>query len=76
MSRSRRKTKIFGITTADSEQRDKQRSSRALRRKVRSKLQVGDFDATLPVVHEVVNPYMSKDGKQYWGDAKDEDLRK
>ena len=63
MSRSRRKTPICGITTAESEKQDKRIANRRLRRRVRSALR-GDPDAPLPLLREVSNPWlMDKDGK-------------
>jgi hypothetical protein len=63
MSRSRRKTPIRGITTAQSEKQDKRIANRRLRRRVRSALRV-DPDAPLPLLREVSNPWrMDKDGK-------------
>ena len=77
MGKSKRKSKIFPCAGGTSEKRDKQHSSRAVRRKVRAQLQQGDFDKPLPLPHEVVNPYrMDKDGKRYWPEATDKDMNK
>jgi len=63
MSRSRRKTPICGITTAQSEKQDKRIANRRLRCRVRSALR-GDPDALLPLLREVSDPWlMDKDGK-------------
>ena len=81
MSRSKRKTPIFGVTTAESERSDKQRWHKKLRRKVVSELRQIDETATdginLPTAKEVSNPWkMGKDGKLWWGEATGRDLRK
>ena len=73
MSRSRRKTKIMGIAGGprSSDKKDKQFCNRATRRKVRSQIQVGDYDTPLPLQKEVVNTYsMSKDGKHTFEEDK------
>jgi hypothetical protein len=63
MSRSRRKTPICGITTAESEKKDKRIANRKLRRRVRAALHA-DPDAPLPLLREVSDPWlMDKDGK-------------
>ena len=62
MSRSRRKTLIFG-RTATSEKQDKRKANRILRRKVRE----GHYDLT---PREVSNTQaFAKDGKHYWPDC-------
>lgn len=74
MSRSRRRTPIFGITTARSEKQDKKTWHRKLRVKSRIQLLAVDEGApdaaeNLILVHarEVSNPWsMAKDGKRYW----------
>ena len=70
MSRSQRKTPIFGMTTARSEKRDKQSWHRALRSREKHRL-VGlrdDGEALIPLdENQVMSPWgMAKDGKQYW----------
>ena len=63
MSRSRRKTPVRGITTAESEKQDKRIANRKLRRRVRSVLR-RDAEAPLPHLREVSDPWMmDKDGK-------------
>ena len=70
MSRSRKKTKIFGITTAVTEKLEKSKANRRLRRKVKS----GDMDATL---RDVSDPWsMQKDGKHYHSEATKKEMRK
>jgi hypothetical protein len=77
MGKSRRKTKIFGMTLAKSEKEDKRHCNRALRRKVKSQLSTGDYETPMPLPNEVVNIWsMDKDGKQYWPDAEEKDMRK
>ncbi len=68
MSRSKRKTPIFGTTTAVSEAWDKRFWHRALRRHERSQLQAGDLES---FQHRHPNDVatkwnMEKDGKGYW----------
>jgi hypothetical protein len=78
MSRSRRKTPIFGFTTATSDHEWKKKAARKLRRNVKQHL-----NATLNVLPfpgkrwDVVNPWSSeKDGKHYWGKAGAKEMRK
>lgn len=67
MSRSYRKTPIFGHTKAESEKEDKKLWHRAWRRS-------NDIESSH---REFSNPWdMSKDGKTYWKDAKKKDMRK
>jgi hypothetical protein len=78
MSRSRRRTPICGITTADSEKRDKQIANRRLRRAV-SRVLRSDAEAdVLPHRRELSNPWlMDKDGKQRFDPEKHaKELRK
>lgn len=66
MSRSRRKTPIRGMSSADSEKQDKRMANRKLRRRVRSALRV-EPEAPLPRLREVSNPWsMDKDGKRFF----------
>jgi len=80
MSRSRRKTKVFGITTADSEKQAKRRANRRFRRVC--KLYLGDImdddsDSAFPEMDEVADVWdHDKDGKRYRTDATDKDMRK
>tara|TARA_Y100000034_G_scaffold137014_1_gene218435 strand:- start:4788 stop:5030 length:243 start_codon:yes stop_codon:yes gene_type:complete len=80
MSRSRKKTKVFGITTADSEKQAKRRANRRFRRICKLYLQDimdDDEDSAFPELEEVSNVWsMDKDGKRYWSDATDKDMRK
>lgn len=68
MSRSRRKTPIFGMTNCRSEYQDKRIWHGRLRAQARTKLAtlvVDEFDgAVIPEVRDVSNPWsMGKDGK-------------
>jgi hypothetical protein len=75
MSRSRKKSKIRGITTADSEKKDKQDANRKFRRLTKQKAKKGDED--FPDVREISNVWsFDKDGKIYDKDLTDKDLRK
>lgn len=66
MSRSRRKTPIFGITCAESEKRDKVIANRAFRRAVRVAVAVGED--VMPHIREVSDEWgFAKDGKRYYG---------
>jgi hypothetical protein len=72
MSRSRRKTPITGITTAESEKKDKRIANRNLRRTSRTAIQKQDSDEiALPILREVRNVWgMQKDGKQFFDSKK------
>lgn len=73
--KSVRRTKRFGITTAQSEKQDKRLANRRFRRQ-----------ATLAVlaerepphrIEETSNVYsFAKDGRQYWAKAQPKDMRK
>ena len=78
MSRSRRKTPISGMTTADSDHLWKKMASRALRHRVKqelnSKLDLTRFPGKR---WDLVNPWSSqKDGKSWFGDRYPELMRK
>ena len=75
MSRSRRRTPIFGITTTQSEKQYKRRANRVLRRTVRQCLQ--DEVEVLPLLRGVSNAWsFDKDGKAWAHDATPRDMRK
>ena len=75
MSRSKRKTPIFGMTTAESEKQDKRKANRLLRRLSRAML--GQGEELLPVIREVSSVWaFDKDGKRYRRGAQSEDMRK
>jgi hypothetical protein len=71
MSRSKRKTPIFGITKAETEKTDKRLANRAYRRHVKT-VRFAD-DELLPHRREMSNVWcFDKDGKRYvhreeWG---------
>ena len=75
MARSKRKTPIFGLTTARSEKQDKRRWNRTFRRIARLKTQTG---AEVPVKIEAVTDVWdgNKDGKRYFRNYSTKDLRK
>jgi hypothetical protein len=64
MSRSRRKTPVRGITTSETEKRDKRLANRRLRHRVRAVLPA-EPDGVLPALREVSCVWcFDKDGKQ------------
>lgn len=77
MSRSYRKTPIFGITIADSEKFDKQVANRKFRKKTKDMIKKGKYE-NLPIKLEQVHCKWSmvKDGKHYWGEAPLYEMRK
>lgn len=80
MSRSRRKTKIFGITTARSEKEDKVLNHRRIRRSVaesiRKSVRTGDEPPSFDKNDGVQIWSWAKDGKTYFGEATEKDMRK
>lgn len=75
MSRSRKKRKIRGITSANSEKQSKRKANRRLRRIVNQKVKEGEVD--LPGLREVSDIWeFDKDGKTYNPEMSDKDLRK
>jgi hypothetical protein len=69
MSRSRRKTPIFGFTTATSEAFDKAKWHRAFRRAENQRLTC-DPETEAHHFREFYNPWsMHKDGKHWWSEA-------
>ena len=78
MSRSRRKTPIFGNTTAKSDAEWKAKAARKLRHRVKQHLETTlDGDGFAGKRWDVENPWCApKDGKHYWGTAKPKDMRK
>lgn len=78
MSRSRRKTPIFGHTGAGSDAEWKAQSARTLRRKVKQHLEATlDGDGFAGKRLDVVNPWSSdKDGKFYERQPVAKDMRK
>lgn len=75
MSRSKKKTKIHGFTTAKSEKENKRDANRKLRRIVKQKVNSGK--AELPELREVSNVWsFDKDGKRYNPEMTEKELRK
>ncbi len=75
MSRSRRKTKIFGNARSTSEKDDKRHCNRLVRRAARAIAH--DPDAVHVCKSEAMDVWsMSKDGRRYWCDATEKDMRK
>jgi hypothetical protein len=75
MSRTRKKTKVKGITTAESEKENKQEANRKLRRN--TKKQIKKNPNILPELREVSDKQgFNKDGKIYDPDMKEKDLPK
>jgi hypothetical protein len=75
MSRSFRKTKIFGITTCESEKKDKRIANRKFRRK--SKAAVKEGAEPPHDLAEVSSTWdFGKDGKMYWPNAIKRDMTK
>lgn len=71
MSRSRRKTPITGITTAESEKKDKRLANRAERRINKLLLKYYQDESKLRAKREVSNVWvMDKDGKQRFDPTK------
>lgn len=69
MSRSRKKTPIFGYTSADSERDDKRIWHSRMRRRERQALHSSDdYDAHLTTTRDQVSSTweMGKDGKHFW----------
>ncbi len=69
MSRSRRKTPIFGYASADSEANDKRIWHSRMRHRERQALHsADDYDAHMTTVRDQVSSTweMDKDGKHFW----------
>jgi len=68
MSRSKRKTPILGITTAETEATDKAKWHRRHRREERARLGAEGVDYVARSHREHSDPWvMDKDGKKYYG---------
>ncbi|WP_305983202.1 hypothetical protein [Roseivirga thermotolerans] len=75
MSRSKKKNKIRGITTAESEKQDKRDANRKFRRTINQKVKQGDTE--LPDLKELSNVWgFDKDGKIYDSEMTKKDMRK
>lgn len=71
MSRSRRKTPVQGITTAQSEKSDKRAYNRRFRRATKQAVQHSPSDEVMPILREHSDPWgMSKDGKHWFDPQK------
>jgi hypothetical protein len=71
MGRSKRRTPVRGITSADSEKQDKRLYNRRYRRVCRQALHVAPARELLPVLREYSNVgAMDKDGK-FWFDPRE-----
>ena len=76
MSRSIRKTKIFG-NGGGSEKKDKRLANRMFRKLEKTKIAMQQFEKLPVYMSEVMNLWeMSKDGKNYWKNAEKKDMRK
>jgi len=74
LSRSRRRTPIFGNTTCHSEKKDKQLYHKALRKRSKQALRQGK---EMPHHNEVADVWdFGKDGKHYWDKATPLDMAK
>ena len=80
MSKSYKKTKVFGIASADSEKQDKRNANKRFRRICKlylADIMDDDEDSSFPELEEVSDVWsMSKDGKRYQKNATGEDMRK
>lgn len=75
MSRSRKKTPIFGNTNAASEKKDKRKANRMFRRITKRTLEAEDYPP--PKKREASEVWkFGKDGKYYKREATKKDLRK
>ena len=71
MARSRRKSPVRGITTSESDKRDKQAAHRTERRRVRHVVKSEPETEVLPHTRELSDPWsMAKDGKLRFNAAK------
>jgi hypothetical protein len=77
MSRSRRKTPITAITTAVSEAWEKAKWHRRHRREERARLRASGTEFVARSHREHSDPWtMGKDGKKYWAELSDREMRK
>lgn len=76
MSRSRKKSKILGFATSDSEAADKRIWHKRMRAAERDRL-ITDPESEPTHQNDVSNPWsMAKDGKHYWSEMPEDQLRK
>lgn len=78
MSRSYRKTPIFGHSTSVSEKQDKKIWHSRARTTERDRLKAGDYDNHLTTLdNEAGTPWdFAKDGKGYWANYDKKSMRK
>jgi hypothetical protein len=78
MSRSKRKTPIFGNCGWNrSEKQDKQLSNRKLRRKIKEQLATEDEFEVIFTIKDVSNVYdFAHDGKHWWSNHDEKSMRK
>ena len=77
MTRSRKKTPMFGVSTSVSEKADKVAAHKRERRKVRTRLRAEPDAAVLPHRREISNVWAyAKDGKRYRKTVTRKDMRK
>lgn len=77
MSRSFKRTKIFGVTTSKSEKVEKIIIHKKFRRICKNLLKTCRISSLLYSFREISNVWsMSKDGKFYWRDAPKKYMRK
>ena len=77
MSRSKRKTPIVPVTTAETEKPDKAAWHRRHRHAEKARLNVAGIEYVYRSHKEHSNPWsMSKDGKKYWGNLRPDLMRK
>ena len=75
MSRSRRKNKIRGLCSTDSEKQDKRDANRQFRRVINQKVKQAETE--LPLLRELSNVWcFEKDGKIYDAEMTEKDMRK
>ncbi|RYY37035.1 MAG: hypothetical protein EOP46_04160 [Sphingobacteriaceae bacterium] len=74
MSHSRKKTPIFGNTTASTEKADKRRWNRVFRRVNKKLIELKKEPVKIEVIANVWSG--DKDGKQYWRGYSKKDMRK
>lgn len=77
MTRSRKKTPVFGISTSVSEKADKVAAHKRERRKIRTRLRIEPDAELLPHPREISNVWAyAKDGKRYRKAVSPKDMRK
>jgi hypothetical protein len=75
MSRSGKKTPIFGFSSSDSEKKDKRMANRSFRHKAKQQIRTGKEPVT--DMNEIMTTWeMAKDGKRYVKKADPKQMRK